>query len=90
MSFPRGRGRILCIDGQAFVVATCPLCRREHRYGKGDVKGEEIADVRRRGFTDEWLPCQKDLPGNYWRVVIGSGNRGGRTNGRKTQTEAVS
>ena len=70
MSFPRGRGRILTIDGEAIVAAMCPLCRHEHRYRKGSASGDEIAEVRSRGFTDEWLPCQLDLPGNYWRVVI--------------------
>lgn len=70
MSFPRGRGRIQTIDGQAVIVAHCPLCHQEHRYAKGAASGDEIAEVRRRGFSDEWLPCQVDLPGNFWRVVI--------------------
>jgi hypothetical protein len=82
MSFPRGRGRILTVDGQAIVVAICPLCSREYRYRKGAVGGEEIAEVRRRGYTDEWLPCQADMPGNYWRVVI-AGNGKSRRSGKR-------
>jgi hypothetical protein len=39
--------------------------------------GSEIEEIRRQGFTDEWLPCQWDLPGNFWRVVLS--NHGRRT-----------
>jgi hypothetical protein len=61
------------------LVARCPLCGREHRYDKGPTGGEEAAELTARGFSDEWLPCQYDLPGNFWRIVLG--NRPGR--GRK-------
>ena len=70
VSFPRGRGRISTHGGRAFIVARCPLCDEEHRYDKGEASGEEVESIRRRGYTEEWLPCQKDLPGNFWRVAI--------------------
>jgi hypothetical protein len=70
MSLPRGRGRIVIERGIAYVAARCPLCHQEHRYAKGAPDGEELAEIRRLGFTDEWLPCQRDLPGNFWRVLI--------------------
>jgi hypothetical protein len=88
MSLPRGRGRIIDEAGQASVVARCPLCGEEHRYGKGAAGGEEIAEIRSRGYTDEWLPCQHDLPGNFWRVVITSGKPGGRANARRSRRGA--
>lgn len=69
-NFPRGRGRILHLHGHAVIAARCPLCAREHQYDKGEADGAEIEQIRRQGFTDEWLPCQWDLPGNYWRVVL--------------------
>lgn len=70
MTLSRGRGRIVTEKGIAYVVARCPLCHQEHRYGKGPPEGEEIAELRRQGYTEEWLPCQLDLPGNFWRVTI--------------------
>ena len=73
MSLPRGRGRIVVSEGRARVVARCPFCDCEHRYDKGEPGGEEIESVRRRGYTEEWLPCQHDLPGNYWRIAIAGG-----------------
>jgi hypothetical protein len=72
MSLPRGRGRIVNQQGRAAIVAHCPLCGREHRYEKGEIGGEEIEQIRKRGFSDEWLPCQLDLPGNFWRVIVTS------------------
>ena len=78
MNLPRGRGRIIVVDGRANVVARCPLCGSEHRYDKGDPQGEEIEDIRRRGYTEEWLPCQQDLPGNFWRIAIVGGRPGDR------------
>jgi hypothetical protein len=66
----RGRGRIIQIRGHAIIAARCPLCALEHRYDKGLVDGGEIEQIRRQGYTDEWLPCQWDLPGNYWRIVL--------------------
>jgi hypothetical protein len=89
MSFPRGRGRILTESGHAIVVARCPLCRREHRYDKGVSGGEEIEEIRRLGFTDEWLPCQMDLPGIFWRVVIIGSNKGGRPGGRRSRSASA-
>jgi hypothetical protein len=70
MTMPRGRGRLITTGGSAVLVARCPLCRQEHRYGKGPLDGEEVAELRDRGFSDEWLPCQGDLPGNFWRVIL--------------------
>jgi hypothetical protein len=83
MSFPRGRGRIVNVAGLASVVARCPLCGEEHRYPKGAAGGDEIAEIRKRGFTDEWLPCQVDLPGNFWRVVISGGRHAGKSSGSR-------
>ena len=76
-NYPRGRGRILQLHGHAIITAQCPLCAMEHRYDKGLVDGGEIEQIRQQGFTDEWLPCQWDLPGNFWRVVLS--NYGRRT-----------
>jgi hypothetical protein len=78
----------LAIEGEAVIAAQCPLCGREHRYHKGSASGEEIAEIRRRGFTDEWLPCQGDLPGNFWRVVISGGDKGSRAGGRRSRAAA--
>lgn len=64
--------------GRAIIVARCPLCGEEHRYDKGDAGGEEVETIRRRGYTEEWLPCQHDLPGNFWRIVIASARQGSR------------
>jgi hypothetical protein len=83
MSFPRGRGRIVDEAGQACIVARCPLCGEEHRYRKGAAGGEEIAEIRKLGYSDEWLPCQHDLPGNFWRVVVSGGRQGSRSGSRK-------
>ena len=77
MSLPKGKGRILVVKGEAVVAARCPMCGNEHRYAKGAVNGEDIVAIRRCGFTDEWLPCQADLPGNFWRIVIGGHRQGG-------------
>ena len=76
MSLSRGRGHIRTERGRALVVARCPLCGEEHRYDKGAAGGEEIESLRRVGYTDEWLPCQMDLPGNFWRIVITGGRQG--------------
>jgi hypothetical protein len=75
MSLSRGRGQIRTDRGRALVVARCPLCGEEHRYDKGAAGGEEIESLRKIGYTDEWLPCQLDLPGNFWRIVITSGRQ---------------
>src|SRR5215213_10206295 len=76
MSLSRGRGQIRTDRGRAVVVARCPLCGEEHRYDKGVAGGEEIESLRKLGYTDEWLPCQLDLPGNFWRIVIIGGRQG--------------
>lgn len=89
MSFPRGRGRIVTIDGRAVVTARCPMCNAEHRYFKGEPGGEEIETIRRQGFTDEWMPCQFDLPGNFWRVVITSGKNNRSGNKRQRSARAA-
>jgi hypothetical protein len=83
MTLPRGRGRIVIAGGRAAVVARCPLCGREHRYEKGAAGGEEIEAIRKHGFTDEWLPCQVDLPGNFWRIAISSGRQGAKSGSRR-------
>jgi hypothetical protein len=87
MTLQRGRGRIFSVDGQAIVVARCPLCGQEHRYDKGEATGEEIQEIRRRGFTEEWMPCQHDLPGNFWRIAIVAGSPGERS--RKSRRRRV-
>jgi hypothetical protein len=79
MSLPRGRGRILNQHGRAAIVAHCPLCGTEHRYEKGEIGGEEIEAIRKRGFSDEWLPCQRDLPGNFWRVIVTANRQTGKS-----------
>ena len=78
MSMSRGRGQIRTDKGRAVVVARCPLCGEEHRYDKGDAGGDEIELLRKLGYTDEWLPCQMDLPGNFWRIIITSGRSGAK------------
>ncbi len=78
MTLSRGRGRITISAGHAFVSARCSLCGNEHRYDKGDASGEAIEEIRKCGFTDEWLPCQADLPGNFGRVFITNGRPGAK------------
>jgi hypothetical protein len=67
----QAHGRVITVGGRTVLVARCPLCGREHRYDKGPSGGEEATELAARGFSDEWLPCQYDLPGNYWRILIG-------------------
>ena len=90
MSLLRGRGRIVSTGGRSVVVARCALCGQEHHYDKGDEGGEEIAAVRGLGYTDEWLPCQSDLPGNFWRIVIAGKNQGNRKTGARPRGAIVS
>lgn len=78
MSLSRGRGRISIEGGRVYVSARCPLCGEEHRYDKGEPAGPEISEIRRRGSTDEWMPCQGDLPGNFWRIIIAGKKEGAR------------
>jgi hypothetical protein len=89
MTLSRGRGRISIDAGRAYVIARCPLCGGEHRYDKGDAGGPEIAAIRERGSTDEWMPCQADLPGNFWRIVIGGSKEGGRAGSQRRRRGAV-
>jgi hypothetical protein len=74
----QAHGRVLTVGGRAVLVAKCPLCGREHRYDKGPTGGEEAVELTARGFSDEWLPCQYDLPGNFWRILLGSRSGRGR------------
>jgi len=71
VDLPRAKGRLLNVRGRAVLAAHCPLCGAEHRYDKGPVGGEEAEEVLARGFSDEWRPCQFDLPGNFWRIIVG-------------------
>ena len=89
MSLPRGRGRISIEGGRAYVSARCPLCGKEHRYDKGDPDGPEIVEIRKRGSTDEWMPCQGDLPGNFWRIVIGGKKEGTRSGPQRRRRGAA-
>ena len=85
-NFPRGRGRILQVHGHVIIAAHCPFCALEHRYDKGLAGEGEIEQIRRQGFTDEWLPCQWDLPGNFWRVTLtGNGYRTSIRQGKRIQ-----
>ncbi len=89
MSLSRGRGRISFNAGRAYVSARCPLCGQEHRYDKGEANGPEIEEIRKRGSIDEWMPCQGDLPGNFWRIVI-SGKKDGASTGSQRRRGAKS
>jgi hypothetical protein len=88
MTLARGRGRISIEAGHAYVSARCPLCGKEHRYDKGDADGPEIVEIRKRGSTDEWLPCQGDLPGNFWRIVVAGRPDGGRAGSQRRRRGA--
>ena len=83
MSLSRGRGRISIEAGRAYVSARCPLCGKEHRYDKGEAGGPEIEEIRKRGSTDEWMPCQGDLPGNFWRIVVTGKKDAARTGSQR-------
>ena len=83
MDLPRGLGRLINTGGTEFLAARCPLCRQEHRYDKGPPEGEEIGALLRQGYSDEWLPCQGDLPGNFWRIAIAENRpKNGQPTGR--------
>jgi hypothetical protein len=71
VDLPRARGRLLTNRGRTVLAAHCPLCGAEHRYDKGAAGGPETEELLARGFTDEWRPCQFDLPGNFWRIFVG-------------------
>ena len=57
------------------LAARCPLCGREHRYDKGAPNDPEVAELHSLGFSEEWMPCQWDLPGNFWRITFGNVRR---------------
>jgi hypothetical protein len=88
MSLSRGRGQLRTDKGRAVVVARCPLCGEEHRYDKGVAGGEEAESLRKLGYTDEWLPCQMDLPGNFWRIVITGGRPAARADSSRRARKA--
>ena len=60
----------MVVKGRSVLAAHCPLCGKEHRYDKGVPGGPESTEIVALGFSDEWLPCQYDLPGNFWRVLL--------------------
>ena len=71
MDLPRVRGRLLSTRHRRRLIAvTCPFCGLEHRYDKGVLRDPEVQALLQRGFTDEWAPCQLDLPGNFYRVLL--------------------
>ncbi len=75
MDLPKVRGRLLTMPDGVVLVARCPFCGCEHRYNKSSEGDEVLDEIVARGFTDEWLPCQYDLPGNFWRIFIGRSRR---------------
>jgi hypothetical protein len=75
MDLPKVRGRLLTMPEGVILVARCPFCGCEHRYNKSEHSEEPLDDILARGFTDEWLPCQHDLPGNFWRIFVGRSRR---------------
>ena len=74
-NLPVVRGRLATSGGRAILAARCPLCGREHRYDKGGPNDPEVAELQALGFSEEWLPCQYDLPGNFWRITFGNVRR---------------
>jgi len=74
-NLPVVRGRLSTSAGRAVLAARCPLCGREHRYDKGAPNDPEVAELQALGFSEEWLPCQFDLPGNFWRITFGNVRR---------------
>ena len=75
MDLPKVRGRFLTGPEGVILVARCPLCGGEHRYKKPSAGEESVDEIVARGFSDEWLPCQYDLPGNFWRIFVGRSRR---------------
>lgn len=75
MDLPKVRGRLLTMPEGTVLVARCPFCGNEHRYNKSLNPEEALEEILARGFTDEWLPCQYDLPGNFWRIFVGRSRR---------------
>ena len=75
MDLPRAKGRLLTARGRSLLAAHCSLCGSEHRYDKGPSGGPEAEELASRGFSDEWRPCQFDLPGNFWRIFLAGAPR---------------
>jgi hypothetical protein len=72
---PNARGRLIASRGRAVLAARCPLCGGEHRYDKGPIGDPALDDLQDLGFSEEWMPCQLDLPGNFWRITFGRERR---------------
>ena len=75
MDLPKVRGRLLRVAGRAVLGIGCPMCGEEHRYDKGPAGGPEAEELLARGYSDEWLPCRVDLPGNFCRVLVNRSDR---------------
>lgn len=75
MQLPIARGKLLTSGSSVTLVVSCTLCGEEHRYDKSPLPKPELDELRRAGFSEEWLPCQHDLPGNFARITFGSGPR---------------
>jgi hypothetical protein len=74
-NLPVVRGRLSTFGGRTIVAARCPMCGREHRYDKGSPGDPEVEELHLLGFSEEWMPCQYDLPGNFWRITFGNVRR---------------
>lgn len=74
-NLPSVRGRLFTASGRIVLAARCPLCGQEHRYDKGSVVEPDTGELLAAGFSDEWMPCQFDLPGNFWRITVVSQRR---------------
>src|SRR5918997_2390931 len=85
MDLPKVRGRLLTGPDGVILVARCPLCGSEHRYNKSSGGEESLDEITARGFSDEWMPCQYDLPGNFWRIFVGRSRRRRKPGGPSTE-----
>lgn len=72
---PNARGRLFASGSRAMLAVRCPLCNAEHRYDKGALDDPAVAELQELGFSEEWMPCQFDLPGNFWRISFGRERR---------------
>lgn len=75
VQLPNARGRLIASGGRAVLAARCPMCGGEHRYDKGPIGDPTLDDLQDLGFSEEWMPCQLDLPGNFWRITFGRERR---------------
>jgi len=75
VQLPIARGKLLTTGSSVTLVMRCSLCGKEHRYDKSPLPKPELEELRRAGFSEEWLPCQHDLPGNFARITFGPGPR---------------